>query len=159
MVDDFTRECLALVADTSLSGIRVTRELDALIWHRGSKPQTVVSNNGTELTIMAILRWRQERAVDWHYIAPGRPMQSVIVESFNGGLRDECLNEMLFTSIRQARIGLAPWKEDYNTVRPHSGLGGRTPAEAAAIGLVAIGGLAQNLAALAGCDAFGLKAS
>ena len=132
VVDDFTRECLALVADTSLSGIRVARELDALIWQRGAKPQTVVSDNGTELTSMAILRWSQERSVEWHYIAPGKPMQNGFVESFNGRLRDECLNETLFTSIRHARIELATWKEDYNTVRPHSSLGGRTPVEAAA---------------------------
>jgi len=132
VVDDFTRECLALVADTSLSGIRVARELDALIWQRGAKPQTVVSDNGTELTSMAILRWSQERSVEWHYIAPGKPMQNGFVESFNGRLRDECLNETLFTSIRHARIELAAWKEDYNKARPHSSLGGRTPAEAAA---------------------------
>lgn len=132
VVDDFTRECLALVADTSLSGIRVARELDALIWQRCAKPQTVVSDNGTELTSMAVLRWSQERSVEWHYIAPGKPMQNGFVESFNGRLRDECLNETLFTSIRHARIELAIWKEDYNTVRPHSSLGGRTPTEAAA---------------------------
>jgi putative transposase len=133
VVDDFTRECLALVADTSLSGTRVARELDALIWQRGAKPQTVVSDNGTELTSMAILRWSQERSVDWHYIAPGKLMQYGFAESFNGRLRDECLNETLFTSIRHARVELAAWKEDYNTVRPHSSLGGRTPAEVAAI--------------------------
>jgi putative transposase len=133
VVDDFTRECLALVADTSLSGIRVARELDALIWQRGAKPLTVVSDNGTEFTSMAILQWSQERSVDWHYIAPGKPMQNGFVESFNGRLRDECLNETLFTSIRHARIELAIWKEDFNTVRPHSSLGGKTPAEVAAI--------------------------
>src|SRR5690606_6529616 len=132
VADGFTRECLALVADTSLSGIRVARELDALIWQRGAKPETVVSDNGTELTSMAILRWSQDRAVAWHYIAPGKPMQNRFVESFNGRLRDECLNETLFTSLRHARIELAAWKEDYNTVRPHSSLGGMTPAEAAA---------------------------
>jgi putative transposase len=132
VIDDFTRECLALVADTSLSGLRVARELDALIWQRGARPKTIVSDNGTELTSMAILRWSQERAVDWHYIAPGKPMQNGFVESFNGRLRDECLNETLFTSIRHARIELAAWKEDYNTARPHSSLGGKTPAEIAA---------------------------
>ena len=132
VVDDFSRECLALVADTSLSGTRVARELDALIWQRGTKPNTIVSDNGTELTSMAILRWTQERSVDWHYIAPGKPMQNGFVESFNGKLRDECLNETLFTSLRHARIELASWREDYNTVRPHSSLGGATPSEYAA---------------------------
>lgn len=132
VIDDFSRECLALVVDTSLSGTRVARELDALIWQRGTKPRTIVSDNGTELTSMAILHWSQDRSVDWHYIAPGKPMQNGFVESFNGRLRDECLNETLFTSLRHARIELTAWKEDYNTVRPHSSLDGTTPAEYAA---------------------------
>jgi putative transposase len=131
VMDDFTRECLTLVADTSLSGTRVARELDALIARRG-KPQVVVSDNGTELTSTAILRWSQEHGVAWHYIAPGKPMQNGFAESFNGRLRDECLNETLFVSLSHARAVLAAWQEDYNHVRPHSGLGGATPAEIAA---------------------------
>jgi putative transposase len=111
IVDDFTRECLALVADTSLSGARVARELSALIDQRG-KPLTVVSDNGTELTSSAILRWSQERRVEWHYIAPGKPMQNGFVESFNGRLRDECLNETLFTSMVHARHVLDAWRHD-----------------------------------------------
>ncbi len=83
VVDDFTRECLALVADTSLSGARVARELDAIAAARGW-PASVVSDNGTELTSTAILRWSQERGVGWHYIAPGKPQQNAFVESFNG---------------------------------------------------------------------------
>ena len=130
VVDDFTRECLALVADTSLSGVRVARALDGLIAGRG-KPLTVVSDNGTELTSMAILRWCQERRVEWHYIAPGKPMQNGFVESFNGKLRDECLNETLFTSMNHARAVLAAWKQDYNHVRPHTALGGLAPVPAA----------------------------
>ncbi|WP_423825915.1 IS3 family transposase [Sandarakinorhabdus cyanobacteriorum] len=130
VVDDFTRECLALVADTSLSGARVARELDSLAAVRG-KPLTVVSDNGTELTSTSILRWSQERQVEWHYIMPGKPTQNAFVESFNGRLRDECLNETLFTSLAHARSILAAWKHDYNTVRPHSKLGGCTPAEIA----------------------------
>ncbi|WP_373290315.1 IS3 family transposase [Neoroseomonas lacus] len=130
VVDDFTRECLALVADTSLSGARVARELDAIAAIRG-KPLAVVSDNGTELTSTSILRWSQERQVEWHYIAPGKPTQNAFVESFNGRLRDECLNETLFTSMAQARAVLAAWRHDYNTVRPHSKLGGLTPAEIA----------------------------
>ncbi|WP_301750085.1 IS3 family transposase [uncultured Erythrobacter sp.] len=130
VVDDYTRECLALVADTSLSGARVARELTSLMGSRG-KPHTVVSDNGTELTSSAILRWSQERRVEWHYIAPGKPMQNGFVESFNGRLRDECLNETLFTSLAHARFVLAAWRHDYNTVRPHSKLGGKTPAEIA----------------------------
>jgi putative transposase len=131
VVDDFSRECLALVADTSLSGARVARELTTLIARRG-KPLTVVSDNGTELTSTAILQWSQEVGVAWHYIAPGKPQQNAFVESFNGRLRDECLNETLFTSIAHARHVLAAWRTDYNTVRPHSKLGGRTPIQIAA---------------------------
>ena len=126
VVDDFTRECLALVGDTSLSGVRVARELDAIIARRG-KPCTVVSDNGTELTSMAILRWAQEHQVEWRYIAPGKPQQNAFIESFNGRLRDECLNETLFTSMAHARAELADWKEDYNTIRPHSAIGYLTP--------------------------------
>ena len=119
------------MADTSLSGARVARELDTLIARRG-KPRMVVSDNGTELTSMAILRWSQEHWVEWHYIAPGKPMQNGFVESFNGRLRDECLNETLFASLSHAQTVLAAWREDDNHVRPHSGLAGATPAEVAA---------------------------
>jgi putative transposase len=127
VTDDFTRECLALAADTSLSGMRVARELDGIVTTRGL-PVTVVSDNGTELTSIAILRWSQERSVGWHYIAPGKPQQNAFAESFIGRLRDECLNETVFTSLRHARAVLAGWQRDYNNVRPHSGLGGETPA-------------------------------
>jgi len=133
VVNDFTRECLCLVADTSLSGIRVARELDAVIALR-AKPCMVVGDNGTELTSMTILAWTQERRVEWHYIAPGKPTQNAFVESFKGRLRDECLNETLFTSLPHARAALAAWRNDYNTVRPHSRLGGKTPSEIAAQG-------------------------
>jgi len=127
VVDDFSRECLGLIVDTSLSGRRVARELDAIAAIRGY-PATVLSDNGTELTSIAVLAWSQDRAVGWHYIAPGKPQQNAFVESFNGKLRDECLNETLFTSIRHARLVLALWRRDYNEVRPHSALGGRPPA-------------------------------
>ena len=127
VVDDFTRECLALVADTSLSGVRVARELDMIIAGR-CRPATCVSDNGTEFTSMAMLRWSQERRVEWHYIAPGKPQQNAFAESFIGRLRDECLNETLFTSLFHARAVLADWKDDYNTIRPHSGLGNLPPA-------------------------------
>lgn len=90
--DDCTRECLALVADTSISGRRVARELDAIIAWRG-RPSVIVSDNGTEFTSNAILEWAEERGVRWHYIAPGKPQQNGFSESFNGRLRDELLNE------------------------------------------------------------------
>ena len=128
IIDDHSRECLALVADTSLSGQRVTRELDGIIARRG-KPKTIVSDNGTELTSMAVLKWCQDRRIEWHYIAPGKPTQNAFVESFNGSFRDECLNETLFSSLIDARHHINHWKEDYNVNRPHSSLGNLTPRE------------------------------
>ena len=89
----------------------------------------MVSDNGTELTSNAILEWQQERGVAWHYIAPGRPMQNGFVESFNGRLRDECLNEHLFASYGQARRIVDRWRHDYNAHRPHTSLKGLTPRE------------------------------
>ncbi len=132
VVDDCTRKCLGLVADTSLSGLRVTRELDRLI-HEHGKPKMVVSDNGSELTSNAILRWADDSGVAWHYIAPGKPVQNAFIESFNGRLRDELLNETLFRSLPHARAMLAAWRDDYNLRRPHSRLGWRTPVEYAAI--------------------------
>ncbi len=132
IVDDFTRECLALVADTSLPALRVVCELDALITGRGRLAR-IVSDNGTELTSMAILRWSQQQQVEWHYIAPGKPQQNAFVESFNGRLRDELLNETLFGSVGHTREALSLWRNDYNTVRPHSSLGNLTPAAYATI--------------------------
>ena len=88
-----------------------------------------VSDNGTELTSMAILRWSQESGVEWHYIAPGKPTQNAFIESFNGRLRDELLNETLFVSLAHARTMLAAWLLDYNTVRPHSAIGNVPPAD------------------------------
>jgi len=96
VVDDCTRECLALVADTSLSGLRVARELDRIIERRG-KPKMIVSDNGSEFTSNAILQWTDRTKVEWHYIAPGKPIQNAFIESFNGRLRDEFLNETLFS--------------------------------------------------------------
>ena len=101
-----------------MSGARVSRELDALAAQRGL-PLTVVSDNGTELTSVAILRWSQQRTVSWHYIMPGKPQQNAFAESFFGRLRDECLNETIFTSLRHARSVLSCWQHDYNEVRPH----------------------------------------
>jgi putative transposase len=131
LVDDFTRECLGLVVDTSLTGLRVARELDRIAELRGY-PCMIVSDNGTELTSNAILAWQQERGVEWHYIAPGKPMQNGFVESFNGRLRDECLNEHLFANLKEARDIIEEWRTDYNTNRPHSSLNGLTPIEFAA---------------------------
>lgn len=127
VVDDVTRECLAAIPDTSISGRRVARELTALIERRG-KPGMIVSDNGTELTSNAILDWCAAHQVAWHYIAPGKPTQNAFVESFNGRMRDELLNETMFRSPVHARVVIANWVIDYNTQRPHSALGYQTPA-------------------------------
>ena len=126
VIDDCTRECLCLVADTSLSGARVARELSALIRVYG-KPGCIVSDNGTEFTSRAILKWADENEVPWHYIDPGMPQQNAFIESFNGSLRDELLNEEIFDSLDDARRKLALWRYDYNTDRPHSSLANQTP--------------------------------
>ena len=128
VVDDYSRECLALVADTSFSGLRLTRELNAIMKQR-VRPQTIVSDNGTEMTSTAVLKWCQNTGIEWHYIAPGKPQQNGFIESFNGSFRDECLNETLFSSLAQARQDITEWKEDYNSQRPHSSLGNITPNE------------------------------
>ena len=128
VVDDFTKENVALVPDTSISGLRVTRELDQAIAERG-QPKTIVSDNGTEFNSMAILKWVQDNGIDWHYIQPGKPTQNAFIESFNGRLRDECLNETLFSSLTDAREELEKWRDDYNYHRPHSSIGNLTPSE------------------------------
>ncbi len=124
IVDDAARECLAAVLDTSIPGRRVVRELGALNTRRGA-PKMIVSDNGTALTLNAVLAWSGGAGVEWHYIAPGKPTQNAFVESFN--VRDELLNETLFFTIGQARAIFARWVDDYNTERPHSSLGYATP--------------------------------
>ena len=126
--DDCCRENLGLIADTSISGARVARELDAMVRLYG-KPDSIVSDNGTEFTSKAVLKWAKDHDVEWHYIDPGKPQQNAFIESFNGRLRDECLNETLFSSLIQARAAITAWKEDYNRNRPHSSLGNITPSE------------------------------
>uniref|UniRef100_UPI0030DDA6B8 integrase core domain-containing protein n=1 Tax=Pseudomonas sp. EL_65y_Pfl1_R83 TaxID=3088697 RepID=UPI0030DDA6B8 len=128
IVDDVTRECLAAIPDTSIPGRRVARELTALINQRG-KPDMIVSDNGTEFTSNAILGFAERMKIDWHYIAPGKPIQNAFIESFNGRLRDELLNETLFPSLSHVRATAASWRTDYNLNRPHSRLGWLTPAE------------------------------
>jgi len=142
IVDDATRECLAAIADTSISGKRVVRELEALVTRRG-QPKVIVSDNGTELTSNAVLARSGARSVGWHYIAPGKPMQNGFVESFNGRMRDELLNETLFFDLAHARADIARWIADYNHRRPHSALGYQTPAAFAAT-LAATGDRLRN---------------
>ena len=131
VVDDVTRECLLAVPDTSISGKRVVRELTALIARRG-KPGMIVSDNGTELTSNAVLAWCGEAKIGWHYTTPGKPTQNAFVESFNGRMRDELLNETLFMSLDHARAKISTWAADFNAERPHSSLGYATPAAFAA---------------------------
>jgi len=131
VVDDVTRECLGAVPDVSISGVRVARELAAIVASRG-KPSMIVSDNGTELTSNAILTWSADMKIEWHYIMPGKPMQNGYVESFNGRMRDELLNESLFLGLADARAAIAAWVADYNNARPHSSLDYRTPAAFAA---------------------------
>jgi len=104
----------------------VARELDRLIAAHG-KPRAIGSDNGTELTSNAILTWTADSGVGWHYIDPGKPVQNAFIESFNGRLRDEFLNETTFTSLAQAKAVLEEWRLDYNAVRPHSSIGWLMP--------------------------------
>ena len=126
VVDDVTRQCLAAIPDTSISGRRVARELTALIERRG-RPGMIVSDNGSELTSNAILGWCAENHIECHYIAPGRPKQDVFVESFNGRMRDKLLNETMFRNLAHTRAVIPVWAADYNTERPHSALDYRIP--------------------------------
>ncbi|MBG0808200.1 IS3 family transposase [Methylosinus sp. H3A] len=142
IVDDVTRECLAAIPDTSISGKRVARELSALIERRG-KPGMIASDNGTEFTSNAVLSWSEENKVEWHFIMPGKPMQNGFCESFNGRMRDELLNETLFFGLDHAREKVRSWVHDYNHRRPHSSLGYATPADYAAA-LTATGDRLRN---------------
>jgi putative transposase len=131
VVDEATRECLAAIPDTSISGRRVIRELDGLIAQRG-RPAMIVTDNGTEFTSNAAIGWAAAAEVEWHYIEPGKPTQNGFVESFNGRMRDELLNETLFFSLAHAKTAIARWAVDFNNCRPHSALGYMTPAAHAA---------------------------
>ena len=128
IVDDCTRECLAIEVDTSLSGRRVVRVLDELLTTR-NKPTRLSLDNGPELTSHVMQRWVAERGVALSYIVPGKPMQNGYVESFNGKFRDECLNIHWFLSLSHARELIAAWRHDYNTNRPHSALNQKAPRE------------------------------
>jgi putative transposase len=129
VVDTYTRESLAIEADTSLSGVRVARVLDRVITERGALPAEIVMDNGPELTSKALDQWAYERGVHLRFIAPGKPQQNGYVESFNGKFRDECLNEHWFTSLYDARRIVEIWTVEYNRERPHSSLGNQTPEE------------------------------
>jgi putative transposase len=128
VVDACTRECLALEVDTSFASGRVTRVLERLVAERGT-PMAIRCDNGPELTSRHFLAWCVERKIELVHIQPGRPMQNGRVESFNGRLREECLNVSWFGNLYEAREKIAAWRKEYNEERPHSSLGYRTPAE------------------------------
>jgi len=128
IVDDYTRECLAIEVDTSLGGMRVVRVLEELKRHRGL-PRQIRSDNGSEFVSRAVDQWSYEQRLPWQTIQPGRPMENSYVESFNGRFRDECLNENWFSSLADARERIEQWRQDYNEARPHSSLQYRTPME------------------------------
>ncbi len=132
IVDAFTRECLALEVDTGLSSQRVTRALEQIVERRGA-PHSIRSDNGPELTSRHFLAWCEERKIQLIHIQPGKPTQNAYIESFNGRLRDECLNATWFRNLADARYKIAQWQTEYNRERPHSSLGYRTPNEFAEV--------------------------
>ena len=131
VVDDFTRECLAIEVDTSLPGERVVRVLERVGGQRGL-PKAIVMDNGPEFAGKTLDAWAYKAGVRLDFIRPGKPVENAFVESFNGRLRDECLNEHWFTSLADARFTIECWRQDYNHVRPHGSLGRIPPAEFAA---------------------------
>jgi putative transposase len=132
IVDDFTRECVAIEVDRSLPGLRVARVLDRLHATIGL-PQSIVVDNGPEFAGRTLDAWAYARGVTLRFIRPGKPIENAYVESFNGKFRDECLNEHWFVSLADAKAAIEVWRVDYNTVRPHSSLDGATPNQFAKI--------------------------
>jgi putative transposase len=128
IVDDHSRPCPGQIVDVSISGARLARFLDELASGQGL-PREIVLDNGPEGTSRAMFAWSERTGVRLRFIEPGKPVQNAFVESFNGRLRDECLNQHWFRSLRRAREEITAWRRHYNTQRPHSALGYRTPAE------------------------------
>lgn len=126
VVDDYTRECIDQLVETSISGGRVVRFLNQLIAAHG-KPRSIVCDNGTEFTCKAMYFWSQGQEVRLDFIQPGKPTQNAFVESFNGKFRDSCLNQHWFMTLNDARERIDSWRTDYNEVRPHSALGYQPP--------------------------------
>jgi putative transposase len=126
LLDGFTRECLAIEVDSCLSSRRVTRVLEWVISQRG-RPRSIRCDNGPEFTSRHFLSWCEQQQISLLHIQPGRPMQNGRVESFNGRLRDECLNASWVLTLAEAKQKIEAWREDYNRERPHSSLGYQTP--------------------------------
>ena len=134
IVDDCTRECLAIEVDTSITGLRVKGVLDRLADTRGL-PESITVDNGPEFDGQVLDQWAYRNGVRLSFIRPGKPNENAYIESFNGKFRDECLNEHWFISLAHARNVIEAWRIEYNTERPHSSLGDLTPEEfARAIG-------------------------
>jgi putative transposase len=128
IVDDCTRECLAIEVDTSITGVRVAAVLERLADTRGL-PQSITVDNGPEFDGQALDKWAYRRSVHLSFIRPGKPNENAYIESFNGKFRDECLNEHWFISLAHARSVIEAWRIEYNTERPHSSLANLTPEE------------------------------
>ncbi|CAM3768233.1 putative transposase [Kerstersia gyiorum] len=128
IVDDYTRECLAIEVDTSLPGLRVTNVLERLVEMRGL-PRSITVDNGPEFAGRALDAWAYQAGVTLSFIRPGKPVENAYIESFNGKFRDECLNEHWFLSLRKAKTLIENWRVEYNTDRPHSALGYLTPTQ------------------------------
>jgi putative transposase len=132
IVDDFSRECPAIEVDTSLGGRRVVAVLERLAETRGL-PEVITIDNGPEFAGRVLDEWAYRKGVKLNFIRPGKPIENAYAESFNGRLRDECLNTNWFLSLGHARSVIEEWRRDYNEVRPHSSLQGITPKEYAEI--------------------------
>jgi putative transposase len=147
VVDTYTRESLAIEVDTSISGERVARVLDRVIAERCAQPEEIVLDNGPEMTSRALDQWAYERGIRLRFIAPGKPVQNCYIESFNGRLRDECLNQHWFRNLAEARQIVEAWRLDYNQVRPHSALAGLSP-DTYRLGITGTGVAVQGLGRL-----------
>jgi putative transposase len=128
IIDDYSRECPAIEVDTSLGVARVVGVLERLSEIRGL-PELITMDNGPEFAGKAMDEWAYRRGIKLNFIRSGKPVESAFAESFNGRLRDECLNTNWFMSVRHARMFIETWRLDYNEVRPHSSLKGKTPNE------------------------------
>lgn len=128
IVDDATHESVAVIPEHTIGGDHLTRILDGICAQRG-KPDVIRSDNGPEFTGKAMLTWAHRNGVALRLIEPGKPNQNAYIESFNGRLRDECLNEHWFTSLAHARAVIEAWRREYNEERPKRSLGGLTPAQ------------------------------
>lgn len=128
VIDQFTRECIWLEADRSMNGPKVVAAMTQAIAERGASPRSLTVDNGSEFAGRAMEAWAMETGVQLCFIRPGRPVENGFIESFNGRLRDECLNVEWFPSLTEAQKKLAAWRDHYNHRRPHSALDDRTPA-------------------------------